>query len=431
VRTSTVFLALTVAASICSSQSINISGSVTDSSGKGISGATVLLEKAKIATETDKNGFFSLVGAAGIIPQMNSPEKTIACGLFIENAQLYFTLAAPSVVEVAVYTIQGRRLSMINKSAGAGPHVWALPVYGAGIYFCRAKIGTAEYLLKATCLRQPSGGIPSRSTEKVQGTLAKRARAAATFDDVLSVIKDGFLDYRTVVYEPAMEMASIRMIANAGNLTDIDGNVYQTVRIGNQVWTVENLRVTKYNDGSAIPLETSGVNWYLVTTPQYCFYRYTTDSNTIKKYGALYNWHVVSPVNPKKIAPAGWHVPSEAEWDTLQNYLIAKGYNWDGANTGNKIAKSLAAKTDWSTTSTAGTIGCVLTKNNTSGFSALPGGYRGDIDFSYQGYFGCWWSASVDGSSFPCDRSIYSEGDSFNKGIDGEYVGKSVRLLRD
>ena len=108
---------------------------------------------------------------------------------------------------------------------------------------------------------------------------------------------------------------------------DADGNVYTTVKIGNQVWTVENLRTTKYNDGSAIPLVTDSAAWVNLTTPGYCYYNNTTNADSIKKYGALYNWYAV---DTKKLAPAGWHVPTDAEWDTLQNYLIANGYNWDG-----------------------------------------------------------------------------------------------------
>src|SRR4030043_168747 len=129
----------------------------------------------------------------------------------------------------------------------------------------------------------------------------------------------------------------------SGTVTDADGNVYQTVKIGNQVWTVENLRTTKYDDGSAIPLVTDSAAWAALTTPGFCYYNNTTNADNIKKFGALYNWHAV---NTKKLAPKGWHVPTEAEWITLENYLIANGYNWDGTKTENKIAKSMAAKTD-------------------------------------------------------------------------------------
>jgi uncharacterized protein (TIGR02145 family) len=133
--------------------------------------------------------------------------------------------------------------------------------------------------------------------------------------------KTGYLNYRCVQYNSDTTGLKIKMIASAGTVTDTDGNVYQTVRIGNQVWMAENLRVTKYNDGSAITLDTSGNNMDNATTPKYCYYNNTTNADSIKKYGALYNWYVVSPANPKKIAPAGWHVPTDSEWTVLEKYL--------------------------------------------------------------------------------------------------------------
>jgi uncharacterized protein (TIGR02145 family) len=189
---------------------------------------------------------------------------------------------------------------------------------------------------------------------------------------------------------------------SAGTVTDADGNVYQSVKIGNQVWTVENLRTTKYNDGTAITKITDSAAWANIyydtlTTPAYCYYNNTTNTDNIKKFGALYNWYAV---NTGKLAPAGWHVPSDAEWDTLQNYLIVNGYNCDGTTTNNMVAKALSAKTDWESSTTPGTIGCDLTKNNRSGFSALPGGYRTlSGTFRAQGRLGYWRSTTeVDAS---------------------------------
>jgi hypothetical protein len=80
---------------------------------------------------------------------------------------------------------------------------------------------------------------------------------------------------------------------SAGTVTDADGNVYHTVKIGNQVWTVENLRTTKYNDGSSIPLDTSTATWVYLTTPAYCYYNNTTNAGSINKFGALYNWYTL------------------------------------------------------------------------------------------------------------------------------------------
>jgi uncharacterized protein (TIGR02145 family) len=122
----------------------------------------------------------------------------------------------------------------------------------------------------------------------------------------------------------------------------------------------------------------------------------------------------------------------DAEWDTLQNYLIAKGYNWDGTTTGNKIAKSLATKTDWYTYTTTGTIGCDLTENNSSGFSALPGGSRYYLDtFSAQSYNGSWWSASEFDVSSAYNRYLYMNNDYFNRSHFNKNCGYSVRLVRD
>ena len=149
---------------------------------------------------------------------------------------------------------------------------------------------------------------------------------------------------------------------------DADGNIYTSVKIGDQVWTVENLRTTKYNDGTAIPVVKDSAAWVALKTPGYCYYNNTTNAGSIKKYGALYNWYVV---NTGKLAPEGWHVPTDSEWTNMENYLVLNGYNWDGTKDtaeDNKIAKSLAAKTDWSTHTTAGIIGNDLTKNNSSGF---------------------------------------------------------------
>jgi uncharacterized protein (TIGR02145 family) len=209
---------------------------------------------------------------------------------------------------------------------------------------------------------------------------------------------------------------------------DADGNVYQTVEIGNQVWTVENLRTTKFDDGSAIPLVTDTAAWKGNTTPAYCWY----DNDTIykTKYGALYNWYAV---DNKKLAPKGWHVPSDAEWNTLQNYLIANGYNWDGTTTGNKLAKSLAAKTtDWEPDRTPGTVGNDLSKNNRSGFSALPGGSRNNVgDFDTVGYLGLWWSATEYDTSDAFTRYFGNEYDDLYRIHDFKNCGLSVRLVRD
>ena len=218
---------------------------------------------------------------------------------------------------------------------------------------------------------------------------------------------------------------------NAVNtLTDADGNVYATVTIGTQTWTTENLRTTKYNDGTAIPLVNNFSAWATLSTSGYCYYNNTNNSDSIKKFGALYNWYTI---HTGKLAPAGWHVPSDAEWDTLQNYLILHGYNWDGTITCNKIAKSMAARTNWYTdTINPGVIGNNLSTNNRSGFSALPGGCRDEYgDFNVIGNCGIWWSATEVSSSRAYYRGLLYGSASLNGSNDNKCCGFSVRLLRN
>jgi len=211
-------------------------------------------------------------------------------------------------------------------------------------------------------------------------------------------------------------------------VTDIEGNVYNTVKIGSQVWMLENLKTTHYNDGIAIPLVTDSTAWYKYT-PAYCWYN--NDAATYKnKYGALYNGYAV---NTGKLAPTGWHVPTDAEWTTLENYLIANGYNYDGSTSGDKYAKSLAATTDWATDSGTGNIGNDLTKNNRSGFSSLPGGSRnyGIGMFYFVGYGGYWWSSTEDDTGNAWYRLMSYDDSGVSRSDYRNQSGFSVRCVRD
>ncbi|MDD4992538.1 MAG: fibrobacter succinogenes major paralogous domain-containing protein [Paludibacter sp.] len=168
---------------------------------------------------------------------------------------------------------------------------------------------------------------------------------------------------------------------------DEDGNVYHTIKIGNQTWLVENLKTTKLNDGTPIPVVTNNTAWAHLSTPGYCWYN--NDETTYKKtVGALYNWHAV---NTGKLAPIGWHVATLADWENLQKYLNTKL-----AKSGS-MAKVLASVSNWTNDTIPGSIGCDLKRNNTSGFDALPGGYRGNYGgFHNFGLAGYWWPTDMD-----------------------------------
>lgn len=163
-------------------------------------------------------------------------------------------------------------------------------------------------------------------------------------------------------------------------VTDIDGNAYHVVTIGNQQWMVENLRTTRYRNGELIGT-TASVNQDLLyqTNPKYQWAFNVNEAN-VTNYGRLYTWHVVNDV--RNVTPEGWHVPSVYELDSMQNYLISSGFNYDKSIVGNKIAKALSASDYWLSSTGSGTIGNNLNLNNSTAFSMLPAGYRG-----YDGYY--------------------------------------------
>lgn len=214
-----------------------------------------------------------------------------------------------------------------------------------------------------------------------------------------------------------------------GTVIDIEGNIYQTIKIGNQWWTVENLRTTKYNDSTPIPNVTDDNEWENYTLGAYCYYDNDSAANAVK-YGALYNWHAI---NTGKLSPEGWHVPTSLEYDTLKNYLIANGYNWDGTTLVNRIGKSMAAKSDWVHAISKGHIGNDLSSNNSSGFSALPAGGRNGNggSFSRKGLITYFWSASAEDVSNARRELMWYESASVERGYFVKDSGYSVRLVRD
>ena len=420
----------------------SISGKVTDTSGTAIPGALVQLEKDGQTDTTGTDGLFTLGGSTAIIPGKSNPWQRQKPSATIQNGLLWMNVAEKSAIEIAAFDFNGKALSRVWQTMDAGIHSIALTQRGSGIYLYKVKAGNNEFVLKSNS----TGGISVGTAVLVQGissniALAKQAKVTAVINDVIAVTKTGYLNYRVVVYNSDTSGIEIKMIFCADTVRDIDGNLYQAVKIGNQIWTVENFRSTKYNDGTPIPFEVSNLIWHNAQTPLFGYYNDTTTGDSIKKFGALYNWYAISPTNPKKIAPAGWHVPSDSEWTIMENYLIANGYNFDGITTGNKIAKSLAAKTDWNTIFWFGEIGNDLTKNNKSGFSALPGGLRewhtgfGAVEIGQRGF---WWSATeIDASNAffytLCDVTDYivpPSSRSLNRSTGGKDCGFSVRLLR-
>jgi len=193
-------------------------------------------------------------------------------------------------------------------------------------------------------------------------------------------------DYSTVIIDVPTESKAITF--NFIACTDGDKNSYQTIRIGDQLWMAENLKTTKFRNGTPIPTETINDAWRKLVTPAYCWCN-NNEAEYKATYGALYNWYAASSGN---LCPTGWHVPADAEWTNLTNYLTQNGYGYpDGAD---QIAKSMAATWGWKTYTEAGTPGNDQLSNNNSGFTALPAGYRADGGvFVSHGLHGFFWSS--------------------------------------
>ena len=214
-----------------------------------------------------------------------------------------------------------------------------------------------------------------------------------------------------------------------GIVEDIDGNVYKTIKIGSQVWTVDNLKTTRYNDGTVIPEVTDSATWDALTTPAYCYY--DNDSTLYAKiYGGLYNYYVVAETNSKNVCPEGWDVPTKTEWIALQNYLKDNGYAFLGS--GAHVGKSMAATFRWNSSATVGAVGYDIGSNNQSGFGGLPGGSRGGASsFILIGDRGLWWSSTDGGGNSAFYRSLWNSEEHFPGSVQYKKLGFSIRCLRD
>jgi uncharacterized protein (TIGR02145 family) len=221
--------------------------------------------------------------------------------------------------------------------------------------------------------------------------------------------------------------------AQIGSITDVDGNTYNSLTYGDQVWTVENAEMVTYRDGTSIPEVTDNAEWSSLTTGAWGYY------NNDPTKPRLYNWYAVmgihdtDPNTPnKEFAPEGWHVPSDPEWTTLENYLIANGYNYDDTTEGNKIAKAMVSTTGWNSSTDLGAVGINQSLNNDSGFNAFPeGGRYNDGSFNVEGYNAFFWSSTELNPNLARYRLLSFNNSYLFRNYNYKQNGFSVRFVRD
>jgi len=202
-----------------------------------------------------------------------------------------------------------------------------------------------------------------------------------------------------------------------GTVTDIDGNVYHTIIIGEQICFIENLKVTHYRQGDSIPKVTDGSEWIITTKGAYSVYD-KNDTNA-EIYGFLYNWYAVN--DTRGICPDGWHIPKDSEWQTLVDYLGGKSV----AGSKMKSVGNLEQGTGlWR--------GPNADATNESGFTALPGGYRNqDAAFKSLSSYAYFWSSSENSSTNAWSRILSYKNGSVENSIIVKPAGLSIRCVKD
>ena len=220
-------------------------------------------------------------------------------------------------------------------------------------------------------------------------------------------------------------------------ITDYDGNVYQTVLIGNQIWMAENLRTTHYADGTAIPKVITNTEWENLTTTDKAYCWYTNDSSIYaQSYGALYTWAAVmngatssdsNPSGVQGVCPDGWHLPSDDEWKELEMYLGMSQAEADntgnrGTDEGGKLKEESGSY--WEPPNTGAT--------NESGFTAIPGGFRNIDGVYYSLYFlTAFFSSTEYDSGNAWSRTLTNTSSQVERAGNYKKYGFSVRCLKD
>jgi uncharacterized protein (TIGR02145 family) len=206
-----------------------------------------------------------------------------------------------------------------------------------------------------------------------------------------------------------------------GSMTDQDGNTYATIVIGTQDWMAEDLRTTTYANGDPIPNVTDYNEWLSLTTGAWA--NHYNDSEYEIPYGKLYNWYTVA--DPRNVCPTGWHVPTDAEWSTMINYLDPNATNVGAVSSDNAGGKMKSTGTQyWYLQNSDAT--------NESGFSGLPNSLRSvDGEFPNIGDYGHWWSSTQSDYDVAWARALNKYNDDAWKLNTYKQVGCSVRCLRD
>lgn len=254
----------------------------------------------------------------------------------------------------------------------------------------------------------------------LSGSHSSDGTGTGSFTSNLSGLTSGTPYYVRAYATNSAGTAYGTQIEFTSSMADIEGNIYRAVRIGTQIWMADNLRTTRDTDNNSIANVTDNTAWSTLTTPAYSWYANNSGYRTT--YGALYNWITV---NTGKLCPSGWHVPTDDEYKTMELYLGVPSadidvWGWRGTDQGSEMKSA----SGWA----SGENG-----TNTSGFSALPGGYRYAADgvFYSLGALAYWWTASLSSPDIAWYRRLDGPNNNIYRAATSVRGGKFIRCVKN
>jgi len=422
---------------------IVVTGVVQDNSNAPVEGALVeLVDQADAARVfnniTNAQGEYSIqittTGIGDVIAQQPGSFNLLQNfpNPFNPSTVISYEIPHPAHLRIEIYNVLGQKIKTLFDGFQAslyGRVVWdGINEKGqgvsAGVYIYSLITDNAR-LNRKMLLLDGHSGITSATGQFVTTSAIDWQTGLYKTTTNLYLLRVSGVNIETYTQTDLQITASTNLYVNVfRTVTDIDGNVYRIVKIGDQWWMAEDLRVTHYRNGDAIPKVIDYSAWGALSTGAYWYY--DNASSYAATYGALYNWYVVT--DSRNLAPAGWHVPTDAEWKQLEMYLgmsqsDADDYGRRGTNEGGKLKET--GTIHWDSPNEGAT--------NSSGFCARPGGHREKNygHFRDMGGYAYYWSAT----EYYSDSAWYRILSYYRSGVSRNYVGKhygfSVRCIRD